>query len=413
MSVRKNILLAASCIGIMAVTAPKEGAAVPAYARQVGMSCTACHFQRYPQLTPFGRAFKSNGYSQKGKQMTIEDTNLSLPTTLNASLVSKFRFQKTNGTDNADPLNMGELQVPDEAILYLGGRVGKNIGFQAEISLAGGANLTGFKMPFVFPVDKDYTVSVIPFITDAQGPAYGFELLSTGAVEYARPFEHLDETSAQQYLRSQDPNGNAATGLALVAFHKYGYLSYTPYVVGFTSTAPRQFMSYVRGVVIPEKIHNFDVAAGFQLWKGDSKTDTGAGPVLNTVDAWALDAQAQGKYGDYPLGVYLSYGSAAGSGTSVNIYNSEPNSRKAFAIATELGLVPSKFSVGLGYRIANSGLGGSDSENAFTLGGNYHVAKNVTFQLNHSFYSYGADAKAALAPGSGDQKTTFVMFSAF
>ncbi|MEI7695980.1 MAG: hypothetical protein WCI64_10095, partial [Chlorobium sp.] len=301
MSVRKNILLAASCIGIMAVTAPKEGAAVPAYARQVGMSCTACHFQRYPQLTPFGRAFKSNGYSQKGKQMTIEDTNLSLPTTLNASLVSKFRFQKTNGTNNADPLNMGELQVPDEAILYLGGRVGKNIGFQAEISLAGGANLTGFKMPFVFPVDKDYTVSVIPFITDAQGPAYGFELLSTGAVEYARPFEHLDETSAQQYLRSQDPNKNAATGLALVAFHKYGYLSYTPYVVGFTSTAPRQFMSYVRGVVIPEKIHNFDVAAGFQLWKGDSKTDTGAGPVLKTVDAWALDAQAQGKYGDYPL----------------------------------------------------------------------------------------------------------------
>ena len=38
--------------------------------------------------------------------------------------------------------------------------------------------------------------------------------------------------------------------------------------------------------------------AGFQLWKGDSKTDTGAGPVLNTIDAWALDAQAQGKYGE-------------------------------------------------------------------------------------------------------------------
>ena len=36
-------------------------AAVPSFARQTGMACAACHTV-YPELTPFGREFKLNGY---------------------------------------------------------------------------------------------------------------------------------------------------------------------------------------------------------------------------------------------------------------------------------------------------------------------------------------------------------------
>ena len=35
--------------------------ATPGYARQTGVSCQACHTV-FPELTPFGRAFKMNGY---------------------------------------------------------------------------------------------------------------------------------------------------------------------------------------------------------------------------------------------------------------------------------------------------------------------------------------------------------------
>ena len=35
--------------------------AVPSFARQTGMACAACHTV-YPELTPFGREFKLNGY---------------------------------------------------------------------------------------------------------------------------------------------------------------------------------------------------------------------------------------------------------------------------------------------------------------------------------------------------------------
>src|SRR5438309_5893554 len=35
--------------------------AVPAFARQTGMSCSQCHTV-FPELTPFGRQFKANAY---------------------------------------------------------------------------------------------------------------------------------------------------------------------------------------------------------------------------------------------------------------------------------------------------------------------------------------------------------------
>ena len=41
--------------------------AVPAFAAQTGQPCTACHIGGFgPQLTPFGRAFKITGYTQRG-----------------------------------------------------------------------------------------------------------------------------------------------------------------------------------------------------------------------------------------------------------------------------------------------------------------------------------------------------------
>src|SRR5437870_2084308 len=45
------------------VTAPAraDGGGTPAFARQTGLACSACH-THYPELTATGRAFKLNGY---------------------------------------------------------------------------------------------------------------------------------------------------------------------------------------------------------------------------------------------------------------------------------------------------------------------------------------------------------------
>ena len=420
MLTKKIVLLGACCLAFLTISFQQEATALPAYARQTGFSCSACHFQRFPLLNSFGRLFKANGYTLVGgKQGTIEDSNLSIPASLNAAFVSKFKYQKRNGSattdDDAGQLNTGQFQVPDEAILYVAGRVAKNIGFEAEINLAGTVNLAGFKMPFVFPATDDLTFSVIPFITDSEGPAYGFELLNTGALEFSRSFEHAEETSAQQYLGTAlSSEGQGTTGVALVAYSKMGYLSYTPFIPRYplegNTFSPNQFLSYVRGVVTPNKVGNFDLAAGFQLWKGNSRTGPADARVVNHADAWALDAQAQGKAGKYPLGVYLTYGTASKTlpGEQPNIFNDHAANKTAWTVAADLGIIPSKLALGAAYRNAHSGDGGNDAENAITLAVTYNPVKNIAFQLNHSFYSYDASLAS-----EGNQHTTLVMFSAF
>src|ERR1700722_17346661 len=51
-----------SILGLFLVCAfPTPSWAVPRFARQTGMACAACHTV-FPELTPFGREFKLNGY---------------------------------------------------------------------------------------------------------------------------------------------------------------------------------------------------------------------------------------------------------------------------------------------------------------------------------------------------------------
>ena len=57
---------AGALAGLVAMTAMPHGAqAIPSFAAQTGMPCSACHIG-FPQLTPFGRAFKMDGYVQGG-----------------------------------------------------------------------------------------------------------------------------------------------------------------------------------------------------------------------------------------------------------------------------------------------------------------------------------------------------------
>ena len=48
----KNTLLAISALVSAAIWAP-QAQAIPAFARQVGMACSACHYQHFPVLNSF------------------------------------------------------------------------------------------------------------------------------------------------------------------------------------------------------------------------------------------------------------------------------------------------------------------------------------------------------------------------
>src|SRR6202047_2512930 len=71
-----NVLFKAfvSCLRIGSVPpllSPKAFA-VPSYSRQTGLPCASCHYAP-PELTPFGRTFKLEGYTFTTKAEVTDD----------------------------------------------------------------------------------------------------------------------------------------------------------------------------------------------------------------------------------------------------------------------------------------------------------------------------------------------------
>ncbi|MBI5875678.1 MAG: hypothetical protein HZB81_07545 [Deltaproteobacteria bacterium] len=398
-----------------------EANAVPAFARQTGLACSTCHFQHYPALNAFGRAFKSNGYTQIGGEGKVEGEDLSIPDTLNASLVTKVRYQKTNGKDYTGNLtngssgtNRGELQFPDEAALLIGGRAGEHIGFLLEASLWDSADstktmFTSFKMPITYDV-ADTKLGIIPFTTDSGGASYGFELLNTGALKMQRVLENNSgkDTSAQLYIGTS----GTAEGFAFVAANKMFFVNYSLWGPAHGSTDFSPFMSYVRLAATPN-VGGWDLGVGGQLWRGTGKYN---GTTRTKADAFAVDAQAQGNVG-LPLGVYLTYGDAKKSKTNevANMFNSNTaGDKKAWSLLAELGVLPGKATVAAGYRSGKTGATAYNKQNAITLGATYLLAQNVELQLNHSIYSGSYyDLPANNEQSNGDRLTTLMLFAAF
>src|SRR5476651_2122978 len=97
-TMNKIIFFLASIVA--AVTFASEASALPVFARQTGMECAACHFQHYPLLTAFGRAFKTGAFTMMGAQGKVEGTDLSLPVVVNAAVLTSMGYEKSNATQD-------------------------------------------------------------------------------------------------------------------------------------------------------------------------------------------------------------------------------------------------------------------------------------------------------------------------
>lgn len=373
---------------------PAAAHAIPAFSRQTGLQCSGCHTQHFPTLNAFGRRFKLDGYTMLGPQARVEGKGLSLPAILNAALFFKVRLQKTNGVEapGERTTNSGELQFPDEFALLLAGRVSQNIGFflEGQLPTGGAAVLAGFKVPFSYTVGP-VRASVIPFTTDALGAAYGFELLNTGAVRNIRFMEHRADFSAQQYVGT----ATAASGATFaVADHRF-FANVTRWAPVHLATAegrasPLPTANYARFAWTPT-LGSWDVGMGVQKWYGTARIDDGSANgriAFMGTRAWAVDAQAMGAVGRFPLALYASAASAeAGSSASPNMFNAAPRDRDAFAVSTEFGVIPERGSLLLAYRDGDNGAPTRHEDRSVTLGGIYHLHQNVQLQVNWSLRS--------------------------
>jgi hypothetical protein len=122
---------------------PGNANAVPSYARQTGMACQACHTV-FPELTPFGRTFKLNGYQvdnlpQVQGITSSKEYELLLNQVPPLSLMWQTSYTRTSkavpdsAVADANSQN-GQVLFPQQASLFYAGRVAPGLGTFVQIT---------------------------------------------------------------------------------------------------------------------------------------------------------------------------------------------------------------------------------------------------------------------------------------
>lgn len=129
-------IVPAAVLLIVALTYKPSAQAVPSYSRQTGMPCAACHYAP-PELTPFGRKFKLEGYTFTTKPTISDDgkdhnSGLALLEAFPLSIVFDTSFTSTkapqSGTQN------GNFQFPQDVSLFLAGGWGNHVGSFVQVT---------------------------------------------------------------------------------------------------------------------------------------------------------------------------------------------------------------------------------------------------------------------------------------
>jgi len=127
--------------------------AVPSFARQTGMTCAACHTV-FPELTPFGREFKLNGYVLDNiKQVTGIDIDANQTLSLNQippiSLMLQVSYTHTSGPlpDSAISGALakdGDFLFPQQVSFFYAGKIADGLGAFIQLTYDGVGDSFGF-----------------------------------------------------------------------------------------------------------------------------------------------------------------------------------------------------------------------------------------------------------------------------
>jgi hypothetical protein len=122
---------------------PGPSQAVPSFARQTGLACQGCHTV-FPELTPFGRSFKLNGYQidnlpQVQGITASKEYELLLNQVPPLSMMFQTSYTKTRQPlpDSAVPganAQDGQVLFPQQASLFYAGRIAPELGAFIQIT---------------------------------------------------------------------------------------------------------------------------------------------------------------------------------------------------------------------------------------------------------------------------------------
>jgi hypothetical protein len=187
---------------------------VPSFSRQTGLPCSACHYQ-FPQLTPFGRLFKLNGYSLIGLKPIVEPnakngTPLSLLPIppLSVMLVGS----ETHLTARRPGAQNDATQFPQQLSVFLAGALSPHIGTLLQATYSGGSGTFGIDNSDIRYVSRarvgardavfGVTLHNNPTVQDLWNttPAWGYPFIASGVTPGSVAKTVIDGTLAQQVV---------------------------------------------------------------------------------------------------------------------------------------------------------------------------------------------------------------------
>jgi hypothetical protein len=146
-----SITLVTVALAVVLLSTSNDVLAVPSFARQTGMACEACHTV-FPELTPFGRAFKLNGYLidnlPQVKEITAEKKEallLNWLPPLSLQFIASYTKFKTALPDPSGGVSQnGTVQFPEEASLFYAGRIAPKLGGFIQLTYDNNDNTFGW-----------------------------------------------------------------------------------------------------------------------------------------------------------------------------------------------------------------------------------------------------------------------------
>jgi hypothetical protein len=188
-----------------------EASAVPSYARQTGLPCSSCH-TTIPELTPFGRSFKLNGYTMNSlKQISEKGGGSKAGLNLSSFLpLSAFvQFSNTVVQKPQPDTQNGNFEFPQAASIFLAGAFSKHVGGfvqvtydsqgdhfswdNTDVRYANTGTIAGKSAVYGFTLDNNPGVEDLWNST----PAWGFPWVSTDVAPSPSAATIVDGTLAQ------------------------------------------------------------------------------------------------------------------------------------------------------------------------------------------------------------------------
>jgi hypothetical protein len=135
------IKLSIACIvnffALLIISRPAD--AVPGFARQTGLSCSACH-NMFPEINSFGREFKLNGYTLSNLNTIIEKNDkeeILLKLLSNSPLSAMVQTSFTSINTKIPDTQNNTVELPQQLSLFYTGLISPHIGTFIQLTYSG------------------------------------------------------------------------------------------------------------------------------------------------------------------------------------------------------------------------------------------------------------------------------------